>query len=234
MKRPPAAEPDRLLQLLLRLPWIAFGLLRLLFGVVFGLATLVGAFVVLTGLILLFKGGDPLLRLGHHLEPCLEPILLEIVAFFTATTIPPTAALGEADDPAKAAVALADHLERCRPYRQTFRHPLTGDRLKREVVGLQGDRCRYIEELPGGGRMVCRYPEKMRQEVARFYRRLAENPPETVSIRIHETGSIQDARISRTVEKRVVADGADISQNPLQRALDQGICLIELQGRTEK
>ncbi len=57
--------------------------------------------------------------------------------------------------------------------------------------------------------MVCRYPEKMRHEVARFYRRLAGNPPETVSIRIHETGSIQNARISRAVEKRVVADGAD-------------------------
>ena len=88
MKRPPAAEPGRLLQFLLRLPWIAFGLLLLLLRVAYGLATLIGAFVVLTGLILLFKGGDSLLRLGRHLELCLKSTLLETVALLAAATSP--------------------------------------------------------------------------------------------------------------------------------------------------
>ena len=106
-----------------------------------------------------------------------------------------------------------DKLEKCESYSSTFKHPLTNDVLRREIVGIEGDKCVYIEEMPNGGMMICKFSDSERRVVAQYYRDLlmAQN---------HRTSNEDN------VGTKYYINGKEV-YNPLQEALNCGLCVIE-------
>ena len=112
---------------------------------------------------------------------------------------------------------LSDKLNSCEPFLCELEHPFTGEMVTREVVGLINDKCKYIEEMPNGGKMNCEYPESLRKAVAQYYKDIAMSKSEEVSIEMNLS--------NEEVKKTYIIDGEKV-ENPLQKALDTGICII--------
>jgi hypothetical protein len=119
-------------------------------------------------------------------------------------------------------VDYASKLEACSPYTCTFRHPFTGAAMQRRVVGMEGDKCSYTEEMPNGGVMACSYPAEMRKSVAAFVRATQAAESTRTRARLGSDGSVTS---STTVDGRAVA-------NPLDEALRTGVCTVKGYGNT--
>lgn len=117
-----------------------------------------------------------------------------------------------------------DKLERGVPYVGTFKHPFTGETLKREIIGIEGDKCVYIEEMPGGGRMECRYSESQRGAVAKYYKDILSS--KSWETDAHLTPDKETTKITYKI------DGKEV-ENPLQEAIDSGACVIKGYGQNE-
>ena len=63
-----------------------------------------------------------------------------------------------------------DNLELCKPFSCMFRHPFTGEMMKKEIIGLVDDKCSYTEEMPNNGRMNCEYTEDLRKAIVQYQR----------------------------------------------------------------
>ena len=122
--------------------------------------------------------------------------------------------------PAAAAAApdcrdYASKLESCSPYTCTFTHPLTGATLERRIVGLAGPQCTTTEAMPGNRTLRCGFPADVRKAVAAFYR-------EAETGKVTGTAAADGAgHVTTTTElngKAVV--------NPLQQAMERGLCTI--------
>lgn len=114
----------------------------------------------------------------------------------------------------------ADALAGCTPYRGTFRHPMTGQPLEREIEGLEQGACRYREEMPQGGRMRCAWPEEKLQELATWYR----YADFWTSIRVRSRTSLGENGATTTTE--VTTDDVP-TRSPLEESLEAGECTVE-------
>ena len=112
-----------------------------------------------------------------------------------------------------------DMLENCTEYTCEFTHPLTGDILTREIVGVVNTKCSYTEEMPNNGRMDCEYSEKIRKAIAQQHRDI--NKTGTYGTE----GSIKLGPEETEVNITYTIDG-EIVENPLQEALDTGECVV--------
>jgi hypothetical protein len=119
--------------------------------------------------------------------------------------------------------AYADRLDSCTADTCTFSHPFTGAPMERRVLGLEGDTCRYTEQMPGGGVMECSYSPARRREVAAFVR-LTEA---ATSTRTQARTSGQGIETKTTVDGKAVA-------NPLEAALRSGECRVSGYGSSAK
>lgn len=124
------------------------------------------------------------------------------------------AASEEIEDP------FADALADCTPYRGTFRHPMTGQPLEREIEGLEQGTCRYREEMPQGGRMRCAWPETKLQELATWYR----YADFWTSTRVRSRTSLGEDGATTTTE--VTADDVP-TRSPLEESLEAGECTVQ-------
>ena len=111
---------------------------------------------------------------------------------------------------------LADKLESCEVFAQGFTHPLTGDLMGKNIAGIADGKCLYIEDMPRGGKMECRYSEASRKAVAQFYRDTANAKSSGTQVRI----SLSDGK----QERKYTIDGKEVT-NPLQASLDNGTCV---------
>ena len=113
--------------------------------------------------------------------------------------------------------AFPDKLERCDTCECEFKHPFTGEIMKRRIVGEEGGKCLYIEEMPNGGRMECRFSPDQRKAAAQYYRA-------TLSAKSIRTRSKIDPSTGKTIATTIV-DGKEI-RNVLMEALNNGDCVI--------
>lgn len=111
----------------------------------------------------------------------------------------------------------ADKLSSCTKYKTTFKHPLTGDILEKEILGIIGGKCNYIEQMPNGGKMECKFSESERMAVAQYYKDVANAESVETSISI-DFGS-KEQKTTYTINGKAVA-------NPLQEAITSGACVI--------
>ena len=112
-----------------------------------------------------------------------------------------------------------DMLETCTKYTCKFTHPLTGEKMTREIIGIVIDKCSYKEELPNSGQMDCSYTQEMQKAVAQYHRNLisAESFGTEFSVEINEEGAESEAIYT--------IDGKKVN-NPLEEALTNGQCVI--------
>ena len=104
-----------------------------------------------------------------------------------------------------------DKLEKCEPFVCEFDHPITGDKMQREIKGLEDGKCVYVEEMPNGGEMECNYTQNYYEAAAQYYRDLGV---------ANSFGTqVDNGEITYTIDDKEV-------QNPLQEAMDQGQCVI--------
>ncbi len=113
-----------------------------------------------------------------------------------------------------------DQLVACNPYKCEFIHPLTQEPMIREIVGIVENNCHYLEQMPNSGQMKCQYDEATRLAIAQYYKDLDQ--AKNISIEI--SGGLSPEGVD--VETKEVVDGQEILENPLQEALDSGMCEI--------
>ncbi|MDY7038402.1 MAG: hypothetical protein SV375_19870, partial [Thermodesulfobacteriota bacterium] len=99
-----------------------------------------------------------------------------------------------------------------------FKHPLTGGIMKRRILGEEGGKCLYIEEMPNGGLMRCRFSSDQRKAAAQYYRA-------TLSAKSVRTRSKIDPSTGKTITTTIV-DGKEI-RNVFMEALNNGDCVIQ-------
>jgi hypothetical protein len=108
------------------------------------------------------------------------------------------------------------NLDSCAAYTCTFPHPFTGETMKREIAGLRGDVCAYVEQMPNGGSMECSYTPAMRRDVATFFRALDAAQSSQTRAQVSSKG----ATSTTTVDGRPIA-------NPLEEAMKSGACTVK-------
>ena len=131
--------------------------------------------------------------------------------------------------PAAAGKDCADflaRLETCTPYKCTFVHPFTGQRMEKRIVEYKNKKCAYTEQMPNGGKMECAYTDSLRKAVAKYYSDL-----EAAQAAGKSTG--ETVHIAPGGKTRYTIDGKEV-ENPLQTALDSGQCKISGYGNLSK
>ena len=113
-------------------------------------------------------------------------------------------------------IDFANKLIACEVYNQPFSHPITGESLERKIKGMTNDRCLYIEEMPNGGRMECRFSVQERQAVANYHKDLAK-------AKTFGTKATITAESRRKIT--YVIDGKEVA-NPLQECMANKSCVI--------
>lgn len=110
-------------------------------------------------------------------------------------------------------------LETCTPYKCTFVHPFTGERLEKRIVEYKGRKCKYTEQMPNGGKMECAYTDTIRKVIVKYHKDLeaANSAGKSVGTSVH--GTLRGAKTRYTI------DGKEV-ENPLQEALDNGQCKL--------
>jgi len=114
-------------------------------------------------------------------------------------------------------VVFADKLSSCTAYKITFKHLLTGDMLEKEILGIVNDKCDYVEQMPNGGKMECKYAESERKAVAQYYKDVAS--AESVGTSVKANLGSGEQKTTYTINGKVVG-------NPLQEAMNSGVCVI--------
>lgn len=121
----------------------------------------------------------------------------------------------KAEVKAKFSFPFAANLDSCTPYKEVFKHPLTGENMNRQIVGIVGGKCDYVEQMPNNGKMECKYSESERKVMAQFYQdSLAATSSET-NIKVSTSG----------VESTYKINGK-VTANPLNEALQNKTCVI--------
>ena len=115
-------------------------------------------------------------------------------------------------------LTFANKLKACEKYKGKFTHLLTGDKLDREITGLVENKCNYIEQMPNGGKMTCKYTQAQREAAANYYK-LTATDSGSVST---ETRTDPATGESKTITK---VDGKEV-ENPLNAYLIDGTCVI--------
>ncbi len=124
-----------------------------------------------------------------------------------------------AQDEQKDMLELAAKLESCEVFSKKFIHPLTGEPMERKIVGIVDGKCLYIEEMPGGGKMECRYSDEERKAVAQFYRDIANAQSSGANIKMSMSNDKLEVKSTYTINGKEV-------ENPLQECMENGTCTI--------
>jgi len=111
--------------------------------------------------------------------------------------------------------AFPDMLSSCTRYKCEFIHPFTGEAMGREVLGIIDGKCNYIEQMPNGGQMECKYTESFRKVIAQYYKDNLNAESSEFEIDI-DLGSDD-------IVTKYTIDGKEV-ENPLQEATDNGFC----------
>ncbi len=112
--------------------------------------------------------------------------------------------------------AFPDMLNSCTKYKCQFIHPFTGEAMEREVLGIIDGKCNYVEQMPNGGQMECKYTESLRKAAAQYYKDLVAAESSEFEMNIN---------LGSEPETKYTIDGKEV-ENPLQEALDTGVCII--------
>jgi hypothetical protein len=96
--------------------------------------------------------------------------------------------------------------------------------MNKGIVGIQKDgMCLTREQMPGGMTMECRFDESYRKQVADYIRRLQAAKRSSTEARVEG----DSAEVTSRIDGKVV-------HNPLQAAMEQGLCQIQMPGGGEK
>ena len=114
-------------------------------------------------------------------------------------------------------IVFADKLSSCTKYKATFKHPFTGDMLEKEILGVIGGKCNYVEQMPNGGKMECKYSESERVVVAQYYKDVAS---------AESVGTSFSADLGSGEQKATYTINGKVVDNPLQEAMTSGACVI--------
>lgn len=114
-------------------------------------------------------------------------------------------------------IVFADKLGPCTKYKTTFKHPLTGETLEKEVLGIVNGKCDYVEQMPNGGKMECKYTGNERKVVAQYYKDVASAESVGTSVNVNLGSGEQKTKYT--------INGKEV-ENPLQEAMSSGICVI--------
>lgn len=114
-------------------------------------------------------------------------------------------------------IVFANKLSSCTPYKITFKHPLTGDMLEKEILGIVNGKCDYVEQMLNNGKMECKYTESERKVVAQYYKDVAS--AESVGTSVNANLGSDEQKTTYTIDGKVV-------DNPLQEFMNSGICVI--------
>lgn len=117
----------------------------------------------------------------------------------------------------KIVVTFEDQLSSCTKYKTTFVHPFIKETLQKEILGLVAGKCDYVEQMPNGGKMECKYSESERKAVAQYYRDVAA---------AESVGTSLNADLGSGKQKTMYTIDGKVVENPLQVAMDNGICVI--------
>ncbi|MCX6794663.1 MAG: hypothetical protein NTY31_01560 [Candidatus Falkowbacteria bacterium] len=114
-------------------------------------------------------------------------------------------------------IVFADKLNSCTKYKITFKHPITGEILEKEVLGIVSGKCDYVEQMPNGGKMECKYSEGERMVAAQYYKDVAT--AESAGTSVNANSGSGEQKTTYTINGKVV-------DNPLQEAMNTGVCVI--------
>ncbi|XLQ20595.1 MAG: hypothetical protein ACKUBY_02305 [Candidatus Moraniibacteriota bacterium] len=64
---------------------------------------------------------------------------------------------------------LSAAIRHCDVFAETFIHQITGEEMKRNVLGMEDGMCLYEEEMPNGTKMKCKYSEELILAVAGYH-----------------------------------------------------------------
>lgn len=134
-----------------------------------------------------------------------------------AETATPTEQPTKQSQPQNPEIIFADKLSSCSTYKTTFKHPLTGEMLEKEILGIINGKCDYVEQMPNGGKMECKYTESERKAVAQYYKDVAS--AESVGTSVNANLGSGEQKTTYTINGKVV-------DNPLQEATNSGVCVI--------
>jgi HEAT repeat protein len=112
---------------------------------------------------------------------------------------------------------LHDKCKKYEGYKCELSNTFTDEIVEERRHVKAGDKYLYVEEMPNGGRMRCRFTKDQSLEVARYYSLLAAAKTKRFNVRV----SMPDGKI-KTVD---IFDGKEV-ENPLQKSLDNGKCRI--------
>jgi len=113
--------------------------------------------------------------------------------------------------------AFPDMLSSCTKYKCQFIHPLTEETMEKEILGMIDGKCNYVEQMPGDGKMECKYTESVRKTAAQYYKDIEEAESSTFETNINLGTGEQKTKYT--------IDGKEV-ENPMQEAIDTGICII--------
>lgn len=110
-----------------------------------------------------------------------------------------------------------NELNTCTKSKCKFEHPLTGDILEREIFGIINGKCKYVEQMPNGGKMECNYTDSKRKVAARYYKDSdgAESTETNLKANL-ETG---ESTITYKIDGKIV-------DNPMVTFMSDGTCVI--------
>jgi hypothetical protein len=107
----------------------------------------------------------------------------------------------------------------CKVFEESFRHPLTGELLKRYIHGVKNNRCFYEEQMPNNGLMTCHYSLSRLPDIAWFY----AHPEAFENMKVNSFTQFVDGQ--PVTKNTYTVDGKEIS-HPLNEALEQKECKI--------
>jgi len=83
----------------------------------------------------------------------------------------------------KSCELFSSKLGTCSKYSCEFSHPITEEMMTREIVGFEDETCKYIEEIPDGGQIVCNFPKGELNDYAEFYEEeMSEKELDSISL----------------------------------------------------
>ncbi len=136
----------------------------------------------------------------------------------TDTTTPPSSQQSAAQPRLQQPeMVFPDKLSSCTPYKITFKHPLTGEMLEKEILGIVNGKCDYVEQMPNNGKMECKYTESERKAAAQYYKDVAS--AETFGASVSANLVDGEQKTTYTIDGKVV-------DNPLQEFMNSGVCVI--------
>ncbi len=113
--------------------------------------------------------------------------------------------------------AFPDKLSSCTKYKCQFVHPFTGETMQKEITGIVGGKCNYVEQMPNNGKLECNYTTSQRTAAAQYYKDVAA---------AESTGTSMNLNLGSGEQKTTYTiDGKEV-ENPLQTFTTDGTCVI--------